>query len=118
LEQDSLQAFHAEFKSLVLESTASSEEAASDPFAEPFEPHELEWLSITESAAPRTSVAPTVAIKLALRQQVVRPMTGPPLGTPLPLETWVVKVIVVLIGLNLLFAGLIVSGVRLSDLFK
>lgn len=115
----SFAAFHEEFKSLVLASNEpSQEDLAAAVKIDLFEPHELEWDEMPEEAASnRASVAP-VAVTPGARQQTVKPLAGPCVGTPMPIETWVVKTIAVLVGLNLLFAGMIVTGVRVRDLFQ
>lgn len=128
--ESSLLEFHEEFKSLVLdgEEPAADEDPVAAAYLELFEPHEIEWSDWMGGAAtthpatvtvPQTvAPAPAVAAHPAPPQQAVRPLTGPRLGTPVPIESWVVKVIMVLVGLNLVFAGLIVTGLRLGTLFK
>ncbi|MFN7929132.1 MAG: hypothetical protein U0Y68_14535 [Blastocatellia bacterium] len=127
--ESSLREFHEEFKSLVLaEEEARGETLSGDSYVALFEPHEIEWNDFLGGAAttsPATVLlpqpapaAPAPPLSKSPPQQAVRPLVGPRLGTPVPIESWVVKVIAVLVGLNLLFAGLIVAGVRLSDLFK
>ena len=127
--ESSLRDFHEEFKSLVLaEEAASEEDLTADSYLELFEPHEIEWNDFAGGATTTrpasvlvpqvAALAPVATLRSAPPQQAVRPLVGPRLGTPIPIETWVVKVIMVLVGLNLLFAGLIVAGVRLSDLLK
>lgn len=109
---ESLHRFHDEFKSLVLAANQSYLEHESIAWDDttlnhPIEPHEIEWLdkAIRETKEP----------KPAVRQQTIKPLTGPPLGMPPPAEMWVVKTIGALVGLNVLFAGLIVSGTRIKD---
>lgn len=128
--ESSLLEFHEEFKSLVLagEEAASDEDPVAASYLELFEPHEIEWNDwmggaatthpATVTVAQTVVPAPAIAAKHAPPQQAVRPLTGPRLGTPVPIESWVVKVIMVLVGLNLVFAGLIVTGLRLGTLFK
>lgn len=118
--ESSLSAFHEEFRSLVLADHHSSlEDPSAATYVELFEPHELEFADVPERVTSYYNpVAPPVTTKAVAPQQAVRPMPGPRVGTPVPIEAWVVKVILGLVGLNLLFASLIVAGVRLSDLFK
>jgi hypothetical protein len=107
---ESLRLFHEEFKRLVLE--FSSEHAAEEAtgLQEVVEPHEIAWLNwLADDNAPVADTQPESP------KQVVKPQSGPRPGTPPAAERWVVKVIAVLIGLNLLFAGLIVSGLQVSD---
>jgi hypothetical protein len=115
-DRESLRQFHTEFKNLVLEANQSYLENESIAYDDtslrhPIEPHEIEWLNwvVQEPAAV------TEPPKAAAPQQTIKPLTGPPLGTPPPVEMWVVKTIAVLVGLNVLFAGLIVSGTRIND---
>ncbi|MBS1811324.1 MAG: hypothetical protein JST84_24380 [Acidobacteria bacterium] len=131
--ESSLSAFHEEFRQLVLaEDDSTFDDVNAAIYIELFEPHELELCEIPEQGAVtrpsavqvstarpiQTIIQPIPTAKPTAPQQVVRPLAGPRAGTPMPLETWVVKLIAVLVGLNLLFAGLVVAGVRLSDLFK
>jgi hypothetical protein len=114
----SLKAFHEEFKGLVLAGDEPSHvdwdtEIAGELFAS----QEQETAESSDVVAPiPTSL--TVPVNAAAPRQIVRPLVGPRLGTPLPLETWVVKVVIVLIGMNIFFAGLIVLEVRIVDLFN
>ena len=125
----SLSDFHEEFKTLVLASKdEDSEDLTEATFIELFEPHELELFDVPTSGAshrsPVASAAPSKAVHVPMPvltmppQQVVRQLSGPRPGTPMPIEAWVVKVIFVLVALNLLFASLVVTGFRISDLFK
>mgnify|MGYP001010084722 CR=1 FL=1 len=129
-DQESLNLFHQEFKKLVLASNPIEIEPEQHDWdaadlATPIEPHEIEWLdwtrpSNTPVASPRSlDSAPVVNVEPATiatpAQQAVKPVTGPPLGTLPPVEVWVVKTIGALVALNLLFAGLIVTGTRLID---
>lgn len=133
---ESLQQFHEEFKNLVLDSNRAyleREESGWEQLClqEPIEPHEIEWLdwetptepSLTtatarpqETASHMTNVPPA-PIPTA-PQQAIKLLTGPPLGTPPPVELWVVKAIGLLVALNVLFAGLIVSDSHLDNLLK
>lgn len=133
-EPASLHHFHEEFKSLVLDSNQAyleREQLGWEQLSlqEPIEPHEIEWLNW---AVPDTLTAPTQAFaprspnpsgaqlspQAAAPQQTIKPIIGPRLGTPPPIEIWVVKTIGVLVALNVLFASLIVSGTRLNDWLK
>lgn len=119
LDRESLSQFHEEFKRAVL--TANQEYRKYEEMAwedtelkTPIEPHEIEWLDwrleeTTNVPEPPVLVAP---------QQAIKPMAGPRMGTPPAIETWLVKTIAVLIGLNMMFAGLIVSGTRIRDWFS
>jgi hypothetical protein len=106
---ESLRLFHEEFKRLVLEfsNEHAAEEAAS--LQEVVEPHEIAWLNWLADDAPVADTQPESP------KQVVKPLSGPRPGTPPAAERWLVKVIALLIGLNVLFAGLIVSGLKVSD---
>ena len=111
-DREALNRFHDEFKSLVLAANQSYLENESIAWDDttlnhPIEPHEIEWMEVAVSALKQTK--PVVA------QQTIKPLTGPPLGMPPPVEKWVVKIIAVLVSLNVLFAGLIVSGARIND---
>ncbi len=115
-DRESLHQFHAEFKSLVLAANQSYLEnesiAYDDPsLCQPIEPHEIEWLNWAVNEPAAVAEPP----KAAALQQTIKPFIGPPMGTPPPVEMWVVKTIAVLVSLNVLFAGLIVSGTRVND---
>jgi hypothetical protein len=114
-DRESLHQFHAEFKSLVLAANQSYLENESIAYDDtslrhPIEPHEIEWLNW----AVQEPAAVTEPIKIVAPQQTIKPFTGPAMGTPPPVEMWVVKTIAVLVSLNVLFAGLIVSGTRVN----
>ena len=118
-DRESLNRFHKEFKSLVMASNQAyleNEELAWEDTSlrEPIDPYEIEWMDWAATAVP-TIASPLVPTKVTLQQQAIKTLTGPPLGTPPPVEMWVVKAISVLVILNLLFAGLIVSGTRVND---
>lgn len=139
LDAESLNRFHEEFKRLVLDSNSAHlkrEESGWEELRiqEPIEPHEIEWLNwavaekptaqsvpVRPSAPARQSSKPISSQpvpQIVAPQQTIRPMTGPPLGTPPPIELWVVKSIGLLVALNVLFASLIVSGSRISSWLK
>ncbi len=118
-DRESLNRFHEEFKSLVmaanqayLENEAIAWEDTS--LRSPIELHEIEWMDWAAKDSPAIANAPVPTIATG-PQQTIKPFTGPPLGTPPPVEMWAVKAIGVLVSLNLLFAGLIVSGTRVND---
>lgn len=131
-DQESLNLFHEEFKKLVLASNPIEVETELHDWdvadlATPIEPHEIEWLDwprpsnspvtspSSQDSAAAVTFAPTVSSTPMPAQQVVKSVTGPPAGTPPPVEVWVVKTIGLLMALNLLFAGMIVTGTRLID---
>ena len=106
-DRESLYRFHQEFKNLVIAANQSYLENEAIAWEDtslrrPIEPHEIEWMEWANAPA------------VATPQQTIKPLTGPPLGTPPPVEMWAVKAIGVLVSLNLLFAGLIVSGTRVN----
>lgn len=121
-DREALYRFHEEFKSLVLAANESYLEHEAIAWGDmslrkPIEPHEIEWLDWEVQDAPAVVNSP-VSAQTAAPQQTIKPLTGPPLGTPPPVEMWVVKAIAVLVSLNVLFAGLIVSGTRVNDWLK
>ncbi len=110
-DHEALYRFHEEFKNLVIAANQSylkHEEIAWDDTSlqSPIEPHEIEWVEWANTVAAATP------------QQTIKPLPGPPPGTAPSVEMWAVKTIGVLVSLNLLFAGLIVSGTRINHWFK
>ncbi len=96
---DSFRAFHEEFKRLA----ATPAELARGEKYNPYHRY----------ANSETTVVPTF-----VPQQKVKVIEGPPLGTPPAATPWLLKIIGVLIVLNMVFAGLVVSGVRINEWFK
>lgn len=118
---ESLSVFHEEFANLVLSShgsAASQKQENIKPEEKEiiYEPHIIGMVnSRMRSSSANLEVATDSRKKTESPRQVVRLATGPRAGTPPSAEPWVIKVIAVLLFLNLVIAGLIVSGVRISD---
>lgn len=119
LDRESLSQFHEEFKRVVL--TANQDYRKHEELAwedtdlkSPIEPHEIEWLDWRLDETTKVPEPPVIA---AGPRQAIKPMAGPRMGTPPPVEMWLVKTIAMLVGLNMMFAGLIVSGTRIRDWF-
>ncbi len=51
-------------------------------------------------------------------RQIVKPIDGPRGGTAPPIDRWLIHVVGLLISLNMLVAFLIVTGVRLGEMFR
>lgn len=118
-DRESLSQFHEEFRRVVLAANQDyrrHEELAWEDtdLRTPIEPHEIEWL---DWRLDETTKVPEPSVIAAAPQQSIKPIAGPRMGTPPPVEMWLVKAIAVLISLNILFAGLIVSGTRIRDWF-
>lgn len=96
---DSFRAFHEEFKRLA----ATPAELARGEKHNPYYRYAGNEPALMPNFVP---------------QQKVKVMEGPPLGTPPAATPWLLKIIGVLIVLNIVFAGLVVSGVRVNEWFK
>ena len=119
-----LQEFHEEFEKLVRTAPVTAErqparEAVKFPANSAYEPNEIATVKLTAADfMTRLEAKRLLHEKPVAPRQSVKFMTGPRGGTSPTVERWAVKAVAALIGLNVLFATLIVSGMKLSDLVK
>ena len=119
-----LQEFHEEFEKLVRTAPVTSgQRSALEPAKfqanSAYEPNEIAGVKLTsEDFMTRLAAERLLREKPFAPRQAVKLMAGPRGGTPPTVERWAVKAVAALIGLNVLFATLIVSGMKISDLVK